>query len=340
MAMKSILRCFATAALLTASAAEAQLAPKTVFHPVGPWVADYGEDYCRLSRTFSTGQRELRVALERLQPGPMVRLIVVGEGMRPLEGADRIGYAFEPVGSSGEARYVRSVMADGSPFFSLDPVVMAPQRTAGGSRGRPPTYDRTVEQETAEEITGLTFEEGLRTPVEVKTGSLRAPIEALQACTDDLLAVWGLDADKHEAMTALPVMNPTPGGVLPDGTVPVSELPRLGGGINQVLLLVGSDGKVADCTIYSPSLTTSVNERICDLARQRASFVPAKDAQGQAMASLWTGSPLELFPQPPRVRHGRVLAGSSALGPVWGLTPPPSDAPMVVLVVPAGPPGN
>lgn len=338
--MKSILGCAAAAALFAATAAQAQIAPTIVYHPVSPWIADYGEDYCRLSRTFSAGHSEVSVALERLQPGPMVRLIVVGEGMRPFDHADQIGYAFDPVGSSGEARYVRSVMADGRPFLSLDPVALAPPPEEEVSPDALAIYDRTVEQEIAQGIAGFTFDEGLRSPVRVETGSLRAPIEALQVCADDLLTVWGLDANKHEAMTALPIMNPTPGGVLPAGTVPYRELRKLGGGINQVQLLVGADGKVAGCTIYSPSLTTSVNERICDLARERASFEPAKDAEGHAMASLWTGSPLELSPQPPRGRYGGVLAGSSALGPAWGLASPPSDAPMVVLVVPAGPPGN
>jgi hypothetical protein len=332
--MKSILGCVAAAALFAAPAAQAQFAPKTVFRPDGPWIADYGADYCRLSRTFRAGQSQLDVALERLQPGPLVRVIVVGGDLRPLPGADRIGYDFDPVGSVGEARYVRSVTADGRPFLSLDPVAIAPLPAAGT-----PAYDRTVEQETAQGITGFTFEEGLRAPVQVETGSLRAPIEALQACTDDLLRVWGLDADKHEAMTALPVMNSTSGGVLPEGTLQIRDLRKLGGGINQVRLLVGSDGTVADCSIYSPSLTTSVNERICDLARERASFVPARDADGQAMASLWTGSPLELLPSLPPVRHGGVLVGSSWNGPVWGLTAPPSDAPMVVINIPPAPSG-
>jgi hypothetical protein len=259
---------------------------------------------------------------------------VVGDGLRPMRGAERIGYVFDPVGTSGDARYVRSVMADGRPFLSLDPVLIAPPPAAGMT-----IYDPAMEQQAAQAITTLAFEGGLRSRVQLETGSLRAPIEALQACADDLLTVWGLDAEKHGAMTALPVMNSTPGGVLPQGTVPNRELRKLGGGINQLRLIVGSDGRVAGCSIYSPSLETSVNERICDLARERASFVPAKDAEGRPMASLWTGSPLELLPTSPRPRPSGVLAGSSGTGPPWGLTAPPSDAPMVVINIPPAPSG-
>ena len=54
--------------------------------------------------------------------------------------------------------------------------------------------------------------EGLISPVRVETGSLRAPIEALQVCADDLLTVWGLDIEKHKTMTVPAILNPTPAG--------------------------------------------------------------------------------------------------------------------------------
>jgi hypothetical protein len=291
----------AAALLLAAPATQAQEA-EIVFRPSGSWTADYGDDYCRLIRTFSDGQREMSLAFERLQPGAFVRLIVVGEGMRPFRNADQIGYAFQPSGSSGKARYVRSETPDGKPFVSFDPVTLAPLAFTPGVP--PPLYDRAKELDAARGITGFLLTEGLISPVRVETGSLRAPVEALQACADDLLTVWGLDADKHKTMTALPVMIPNPQGVLPQGTVPFGEFGKLGGGANQVRLLIGADGKVTGCAIYSPSLSETLNTRICELASQRAAFEPAKDAAGQPMASVWMGSPLFLGPPPPAGGRG------------------------------------
>jgi len=294
--MKAMLSGVAAAALLAAPAAQAQ--EEAVFRPSGTWIADYGDDYCRLARTFTDGTREMSLALERLQPGAFVRLIVVGESMRPFRNAEQIGYAFLPTGASGKARYVRSETADGQSFVSFDPVMLAPPPafTPPAPGTPPPVYDRTGEQETARGITGFTLTEGLISPVRVETGSLRAPIEALQACADDLLTVWGLDAEKHKTMTAAPVMNPNPNGVLPQGTIPFGEFGKLTGGANQVRLLIGADGKVTDCAIYAPSLSQLLNQRICELAKDRASFQPAKDAEGQAMASVWMGPPLFLGP--------------------------------------------
>lgn len=300
--MKGMLSWIAAAALVVAPAAQvqAQAQAETVFKPAGNWTADYGDDYCRLIRNFTDGTREFSLALERVQPGDQVRLIAVGEGMRPFRGAEQIAYQFLPSGSAGKARYVRSDTPDHKQFVSFDPVTLAQPvpftPPAPGTPFVPPVYSRADEQAVARGITGFVLTEGLISPVRIETGSLAAPIGALQACADDLLNVWGLDAEKHKTMTAMAVLNPNPDGVLPQGTIPFGEFGKLGGGANQVRLLIGTDGKVTACSIYSPSLSQTLNDKICTLAKQRASFQPAKDAAGQPMASVWMGSPMFLGP--------------------------------------------
>ena len=122
--MKGMLSWVAAASLLAAPVAQAQDAT-TVFKPAGNWTADYGDDYCRLIRNFTDGTRTFSLALERLQPGEQVRLIAVGEGMRPFRGAEEITYQFLPSGSTGKTRYVRSDTSDGKQFLSLEPVSLA-----------------------------------------------------------------------------------------------------------------------------------------------------------------------------------------------------------------------
>src|SRR6478735_837265 len=270
----------AAAAMLVAPAAQAQAA-EVVFRPAGQWTADYGDDYCRLVRNFTDGTRQFSLALERLQPGDRVRMIVVGEGMRPFRGAEQIAYAFQPTGASGKARYVRSDTPDGKQFVSFDPVTLAQQPpftppAPGTPPPPPPLYNRAHELETARGITGFVLTEGLISPVRVETGSLGAPVAALQTCIDDLIGSWGLDAEKYKTMTAMPIPNPNPDGVLPQGTIPFDEFSKFRGGANQVRLLIGTDGKVTSCAIYSPSLSQALNDRICSLAKERASFQPAK----------------------------------------------------------------
>ena len=291
--MKRLLLGCAVAGLLAAPVAQAQDGP-AVFRPTGAWTADFGDDYCRLVRTFSDGKDEVSLALERTQPGAFVKLLFVGDGVTTFRGADQIGYTLLPSGTERETRYVRSETADGKQFLSFDALTLAPFVFTPGTPPAP--YRREAELETARGINAVALDKGLTDPVRFETGSLRAPVEVMQACADDLLVVWNLDVDKHKTMTAGPIPNPAPGGVLPQGTIPFTEFAKFGGGANQVRLMVGADGKPTDCTIYSPSLSETLNNRICSLIMKDATFQPAKDADGQAMASFWMGPPMAIGP--------------------------------------------
>ncbi len=302
--MKKLLFAGVAASLAWAPVAQAQ--DGAVFRPTGGWTADYGEDYCRLIRTFSDGQNQTSLALERTQPGQNLRLILVGGGVSPFRGADTIAFNLLPDGASRESRYIRADAGNGQLIgfdaFALKPFVFSPPAPGTPPAG-PPVYSRSEELETARAITGIALGSGLTSPVRFETGSLRAPVAALQACADDLLKVWGLDAEKHQAMTAPAMMVPNPDGVLPQGTIPFSEFEKFLGAANQMRLTIGADGKPTACTIYQPTLSESLNARICSLAMSKAVFTPAKDAAGQPMASFWMGSPM--FLGPPRGPGGR-----------------------------------
>jgi len=291
---KLLLGC-AVIGLMSAPVAQAQEEP-TVFRPTGGWTADFGDDYCRLVRTFSDGKDEVSLALQRTQPGSFVQLLFVGDGIRTFRGADQIGYAFQPSSSTRETRYIRSETPEGKQFLSTELLTLAPFAFTPGT---PPPYSREAELEAARGINAVALDKGLTSPVRFETGSLRAPVEVMQACADDLLKVWGLDVEKHKTMTAPAIPSPVPSGVLPQGTIPFSEFGKLGGGFNQVRLLVGADGKPTACTVYAPTLSETLNQRICGLVMEKATFQPGKDDAGHAMASYWMGSPMFLGPPLP-----------------------------------------
>lgn len=319
--MKRLLSACSLLGLIMAPAVQAQDA--AVFKPKGGWTADYGEDYCRLVRTFTNGKDEFSLAMERLQPGTEVRMIFAGNGLNPYRGATQLGYQFAPSGTATKAGFVRSTTTDGKPFLSVDPVTFGAPMGFGGLSPRPdpqaatppppefdpskpfilPPYNRDKEQTDAVGISAIALTEGLTSPVRIETGSLGAPVVAMQACADDLLKVWGLDPEKHKTMSAPVALIPLSSGVLPQGTIPFEDFGKFAGGANQVRVIVGADGKPTSCTIYSPSLSDSVNGKICKLVMEKASFVPAKDAGGQAMASFWMGSPMFLGPPFPGGRR-------------------------------------
>jgi hypothetical protein len=288
-------------ALMPVAPAQAQDAA-AVFKPSGNWVADYGDDYCRLMRPFNDGKSDIALGLERIRPGAQTRLILVGNGVKTFRGADQLGYAFAPTQAEREARYVRSETADGKQYLNLGPVTLA----AGGGPGAAAKYDRAAEQVTAKAITAIALAKGMTTPIRIETGALDAPIAALQACADDLVKSWGVDPLATQA-----VAKDNGSGWLPQGTIPAGEFAKFGGGANQVLMLVDATGKPTKCQPLQPSLSAALNEKICKVLMEKAQFTPGKNPAGEAVASYWIGNPQFLGPP---LGGGRGRGGGTGAG--------------------------
>jgi hypothetical protein len=282
---------FAAITSLIATPAAAQEKVR-VFKPVGQWSVDYGDDYCRLAHNFSDGSETLALAVERIQPGPMARMVLVSNAIKPFRSAEDIGWHFTPSDPERKARYTHAPTAEGPEYYNLGEFMLAP----AAAPGPPPPYDRQQEQAIAKGLTGFVLDSGLNAPVEVDTGDLSQPIAALQKCADDLAGTWGLDAAKLQSQKSPPM--PAGGGVgwLPQGTIPFTEFGKLMGGSNQVRLLVDAAGKPTSCAIHWATLDAKTNTAICKALMDKAQFTPAKDAAGQPMASYWVASPMMLGP--------------------------------------------
>jgi hypothetical protein len=284
----------AIAGLAIPQPAVAQDAP-TVFKPAGQWALDYGDDYCRLARSFSDGKNDLALAIERIEPGPLARLILVSDAIKPFRSADEIGWHFTPTDPERKARYTHSTTADGKQYYNLGPFALAPLAPPAPGAS-PPPFERSKEQAAAKALSGFVLDDGLNTPVQVDTGDLSAPIAALQACADDLAKSWGLDPAKLQTETSPAIPDKGGSGWLPQGTVGFADFGKLGAGANQVRLMVDATGKATSCTIHWATLDASTNDKICKAALANAKFTPAKDASGQAMPGYWIGTPLFMGP--------------------------------------------
>ncbi len=194
----------------------------------GPWAADYGDDYCALGRVFTDGKSQMTLMLERTQPGPFLRLVLIGDGVRPFRRANTWGVKFGPAGQAWKAPILLSKTGDGKAYYDLGPTTIIP--FAVPAPGRPPVfkpYDRTEERDAAKAITAFELGEGLVAPVQLDTGALSAPVGALQDCVADLVKSWGLDAARLEKVTR-PAMPDGPAySWIPNGTYPFTEFQKL-----------------------------------------------------------------------------------------------------------------
>ena len=261
------------------------------FTRTGQWQLEAADEECRIARVFTNGDQQIALALERNSASAAARLVLVSNALTTYRTSEELGFRFLPDGDQRSARYLQSEMADGQQYFNLGDVwfgtVDPPSPGTPPPAPGTPIYDRAAEQAYAAAITAIEFNTGLTQTARLETGSLRAAITALQACTDDLLRSWGLDWERHQSMTR----RATPDGNAVDW-VPglVSLFPDwLGfwGSRNSFLVLVDAEGHPTRCTVQRPSLDASKNERICNGFMANGRFLPALDANGQPMASYW-----------------------------------------------------
>ncbi len=300
----------ASAAILAASTGPvlAQEAPR-VFERDGPWALDAGEDSCRLARSFTDGESTLALAMERNRADNMVRLVLVSDAIRTFRTADQIGYSYLPANDQRSAMFVRSETADGQAYFNLGNIFIGPDPFAAfaagpgggpGAGGPPPgggagdmpamvipPYDREAEQEFAATIRGIALNEGLLQPIRIEIGSLGGAIEALQACTDDLLRSWGLDWEAHQTMTRRAAPVGPAYEWIPRGTVGFQDFGKFGGASNPFRVMVDASGQPTSCHVHWPTLEARQNDAICEAIMENGEFTPALDADGEPMASYW-----------------------------------------------------
>ena len=294
-------RGFTTVAIAVAlglPAAQANAQDAKVFTPDSAWALDYGDDYCRLMRDFKNGGDTIGLLVERTQPGPMMRLIVVGDAIRLFRGAQEVGYRMHPSGAPRTAPRLSLQTSGGQPYVNLGPTSFAdmPAPTPGAPPAPPPPYSREGEVAQAAGVTGITLDRGLTAPILIETGALGDAAGALQACADDLVASWGLDAEKHKTLAspAMPAV-PTAGWISSD-TIPFGEFAKLSGGNNELRVMVNSAGQPTSCHIQWPSLSEAINGKICDAVMEKGSFTPARDQSEQAIDSYWTSNVFFLMP--------------------------------------------
>lgn len=300
----------ASAALIALVAApiRAQDAPR-VFERQGSWSLDAGEDYCRLARSFTDGENTLALAMERNQLGNSYQLVLVGDDLRTFRNATTLGYRYLPGGEERQAMFITSQTPEGQTYLNLGTIQMGepegfnvadaqrgrvpegppPGFTTGRVEGRyvPEPYDRAAEISFASSVDGFAFERGLLSAIRLETGPLGGAMQALQACTDDLVRSWGLDWEAHQSLSA----RAEPAEAQPDwirrNLLIREDFDKLRGSRNLFRVMINNEGSPTACTVHSPSLSDSQNEAICEDILENGRFLPALDAEGQPIASYW-----------------------------------------------------
>ena len=144
--------------------------------------------------------------------------------------------------------------------------------------------------ERASRITTVALNPGMRGSVSLRTGSLEAPIKALEKCAVASLKDWGVDPAVEETIVERPrPVNDTSrlltSADYPERAISANKESRL-----DVWLNIDSAGRIASCRVISTFASPEINDRMCKLVQQRQRFVPAKNAAGVGVASYYVQS--------------------------------------------------
>ncbi|MCY7339110.1 MAG: hypothetical protein LH465_04050 [Sphingomonas bacterium] len=225
MRLKSIVACLAAAPLLLAASEPLRL------RPASNWVLDYGENSCRLIRTFGDPAKPTVLLFERASPTSGLSMVAIGDTLKPSIRKETVSARFLPgdnlkfedgLPAKSKAHKDPAVLwsrVDFLPIIELKgpvPQKLKKAMLAAQSGERPAPIDlakRTSEEaerdaQTAK-VTAVEIIARNNRPVILETGSLGRPIKMLSECTRHQLKGWGVNPE-IEAKIVRPAWAPGP----------------------------------------------------------------------------------------------------------------------------------
>jgi TonB family protein len=287
------------AAILLAGASSAVAAKErepVVLEPSSPWNLNYGDDSCRLIRSFGEGKDAHVMFFEVVGPSMQFGLTLAGPQMRhfrserhtPLQFGDSLpGHITEPqVGdlkSIGPAVIYGSIglvpeAEDGSDDEAQPDPIIAPSIELG-----------TLPQINLDEAGQANFVQlsQRNRPVRFETGNLMEPFKALNICAGHLLETWGLDLEEHKTRIKAPEF------ANEDKVIwrlkrdyPDMALVRGQQAYFKMRLLIDEKGRVSNCFLFNQTEASSLDSPACKYM-EKAEFEPALDSNGEPMESYY-----------------------------------------------------
>ncbi len=127
-------------------------------------------------------------------------------------------------------------------------------------------------------------------PIRLKTGPLKKPFAAFDACMDELVHHWGVDVTRYKTRLNGPKPANSPLSWVTPSDYPTKALRTGQQAIVNFRLSIDADGKVSDCYIQAATQGDGFQEAVCSKITKRAQFEPARDASGTAMAGYYIGA--------------------------------------------------
>jgi len=270
--------------------------PLVQLEPVTKWTLNYDEEQCALLRDFGPEDNRLRLQIESYGSSTDFRFLLAGRPVpRSRAPSGRVRYAFptDTVERGETASLEGTSDADGVSAVSFsggfrpyepDPHyerLSLKQKFEQGARpvAQVPEFERTIDR--------ITITVAARARLQLRTGNMEKPLQAMRACIEDMQHRWGLDPALQARLTRNPV--PYPSAVRNLQTnYPPSMVMRGRSAFVPVRIMVDALGQPTDCVVQVPNIESAFSQAVCDGLTGR--FDPALDEAGNPVAGIYRTS--------------------------------------------------
>ncbi|MCT2559898.1 energy transducer TonB [Tsuneonella sp. YG55] len=286
-------RVMAAIAAMSATVAGAASPALVELKPSTSWHLDYAETYCRLAREFGTDGHKTLFYLEQYEPGAGFAVLVAGHAIE-AEKLRRPSVRFAPVGGAAVGdrltpstmeTYGSGFLVSGMPLLAEDEGASRPADPGVRAAARKPVDPRDAAPITALEVLG-----GNTVKLRLLLGPMDRPVEAMNACTEELLTHWGIDVAQHRTRMQAPEPANYPGDWLNASDYPKDLLQVGAQGLVWIRLNVDENGNPTACEVQQKTDPPGFADVVCQQVMKKARFRPALNAEGKPMKSYWRTS--------------------------------------------------
>lgn len=279
-------------ALATPTSTVAAPPEPVVLKPSSSWQLNYAEERCRLGRQFGEGEQKVLLFMDRFAPSEYFRLTIAGKRMRTAVQKGDAHIQFGPNEEEQQLAFLNGNLGKEPALVFSSSARIAPPSAAEllAIKNREKTewvVIKPVSEDRQKAVRYLRVGKPLRKPVTLETGSMRAPLAALDTCIDNLLTSWGVDVEKHKTLTRAVTPLKSPDKWIVSSDYPTDMLSAGQPALVNFRLSIGPDGVPTACHIQATTRPKEFDNAVCKSVMRRARFSPALDATGQPLVSYY-----------------------------------------------------
>ncbi len=281
--MVAVLAALSVTLPVIARAEEGERIEAISYSPEGDWRLNSIGDGCTIIRDFKAGERRLKFTIQQVHPGSIMQFGIFGDDVsRPREAIEA---GFLPADATGAFDLWAEASVgglDGFVFAGL-PFPAMNGRSKGKNQNARQQFLQRIQATEMFLVRGMSPK-----PLALRTGSISAPLEALELCTENKLADMGLTQEVRKATRKGPTPKEMTEWVREIQRNYPKQAQRSGwNGMVNVRLIVGVNGRVEHCHVVTQMTAQVLREAACESFVQYALFDPAQDAGGNAIRGLY-----------------------------------------------------